>query len=121
MTPYISIIARGLTPLLKPTANWLGEKMIGEEIPKRREFRAKALEPVLQKAAEDVADTIEQIGAADINEIYFFLTSNEAEAIVRQIYAVSILESKEQNLEEIKQEFLKQFSLYTNISFATIW
>lgn len=115
MTPDTSIILKGLTPLLKPSANWLGRKIIGEEILERRQLEATALQPILQKAADEVAETIEPFGAAETDQICLFLTSNEAEAIVRQIYAADILESKEQNLEQIKQEFLKAFSLYTNI------
>ncbi len=94
MTLDISIITRVLPSLMKPTANWLEKKMIGEEILERRELKTTALEPVLQKAADEVAETIEQLGAADIDQICLFLTSNEAEAIVRQIYAVSILEHR---------------------------
>ncbi len=115
MTLDTSIILKGLTPLIQPSANWLGSKIIGEEIIERRQLQAKALGPVLQTAAENIAETIEQIGEAEIAQISLFLTSNEAEAIIRQIYAASILERKKQNLEQIQQEFLKAFSLYTNI------
>ena len=115
MTPDTSIILKGLTPLVKPTANWLGKKIIGEEILERRQLQTTALEPILKEAAENISETIEQVGEAEIDQICLFLISNEAEAIVGQIYAASILESKEQNLEQIKQEFLKAFSLYTDI------
>ena len=115
MTLDTSIILKGLTPLVKPSFDWLGGKIIGEEILERRQFNATALQPVLQQAAENIAEIIEPIGKAEIDQICLFLTSNEAEAIVRQIYAASILESKEQNLEQIEQEFLKAFSLYTSI------
>ena len=116
MTPDTSLILKGLTPLVKPTASWLGKRIIGAEILERRQLEATALDPVLQKAAVEIAEIIEQIGVAKIEQICLFLTSNEAEAIIRQIYAASILDSKEQNLAQIKQEFLTAFSLYTNIS-----
>lgn len=115
MTLDTSIILKGLTPLVKPSVNWLGSKIIGEEILERRQLQATALQPVLQQAADKVSEIIKPIGEAEIDQICLFLTSNEAEAVVRQIYAVSILESKEQNLQQIKQEFLKAFSLYTGI------
>ncbi len=120
MTPDTSIILKGLTPLVKPSFNWLGKKVIGKEILERRQFKATALQPVLQQAAENIAEIIEPIGKAEIDQISLFLTSNEAEAIVRQIYAASILKSKEQNLEQIEQEFLKAFALYTNIPEADL-
>ena len=110
-----SIIFKGLIPLFQPTANWLGRNIVGGEILERRKLQETALKPVLEKAVEDIAESIEQIGAAELDQICLFLTSNEAEAIIRQIYAVSILQSKEQNLEQISQEFLTAFSLYTNI------
>ena len=115
MTLDTSIILKGLTPLVKPSVNWLGSKIIGEEILERRQLQATALQPVLQQAADKVSEIIKPIGEAEIDQICLFLTSNEAEAVVRQIYAVSILESKEQNLQQIEQEFLKAFSLYTGI------
>ncbi|NES83992.1 MAG: NACHT domain-containing protein [Moorea sp. SIO2B7] len=115
MTPDTSIILKGLISLLNPSANWLGKRILGKEILERRQLLETALQPVLKKATEYVAETIEQIGEAEIHQICLFLTSNESEAIIRQIYAASILEIKEQNLEQIQQEFLKAFSLYTNI------
>ncbi|MDJ0800888.1 MAG: NACHT domain-containing protein [Calothrix sp. MO_167.B12] len=115
MTPDTSIIFRGLAPLIQPTCNWIGRSIIGEEILERRQLQKTALEPVLQKAAEDVAENIQQFGSAEIDQICLFLVSSEAEAITRQIYATSILESKELNLEEIKEAFLKAFSNYTTI------
>ena len=115
MTIDTSIILKGLTPLIKPAVDWLGIKIIGEERLERRQLKATALQPILQKAAGNIAETIERIGEAEIDQICLFLTSSEAEAIIRQIYAASILESKEQNLGQIQQEFLKAFSLYANI------
>ena len=115
MTPDASLILKGLSPLVKPSANWLGKKIIGEEILERRQLQATALQPVLQQAAEKISETIERIGIADLDQICLFLTSNEAEAVIRQIYAASILDSKEQNLEQIEQEFFVAFALYTNL------
>ncbi len=115
MTPDISIILKGLTPLIQPASNWVSKSIIGKEILERRQLQKTALEPILQKAADDVAESIEQCGAAEIDQICLFLVSNEAEAIIRQIYATSILSSPKQSLEEIKQVFLQEFSLYTTI------
>ncbi len=115
MTPDISIILKGLTPLIQPASNWVSKSIIGKEILERHQLQSTALEPILQKAAEDVAESIEQFGAAEIDQICLFLVSSEAEAIIRQIYSTSILKSREQNLEQIKETFLKEFSLYTTI------
>lgn len=111
----LAFIAKGLSPLLTPASHWIGERVIGEEILERRKLNQTALEPILKKAAEEVSETIESFGEAEIDQICLFLTSPETEAIIRQIYASSILGSQQQNLELIKQEFLVSFSLYTNI------
>ncbi len=115
MSLDLSVISRALTSLYKPTSSWLGRKIIGEEIIERRKLDETALQPVLQRAAESVSEAIEPLGKAEIDQICLFLTSSEVEGIVRQIYAASILEIREQNLELIEQEFLQGFSLYTNI------
>jgi hypothetical protein len=111
----ISIIFKGLSFLLKPASNYIGRQIVGEEILKRRQLQKTSLNPILQKAAEDIAEIIEPIGQARIDQICLFLESCEAEAIVRQIYAASILEAKERNLEQIGLTFLKAFASYTNI------
>jgi hypothetical protein len=110
-----ALIAKGLSPLITPASRRIGRHMIGEEILERRKLDETALQPVIQKAAEQVSDTIEPLGAAEIDQICLFLTSAEAEAIVRQIYAAQILDSQEQSLELIRKEFLIAFSLYTDI------
>jgi hypothetical protein len=111
----LALIAKGLTPLIAPASRQIGRHLIGEGILERRKLNETALQPVLQKAAEEVSETIEPLGAAEIDQICLFLTSAEAEAIVRQIYAAQILDSQEQSLELIRKEFLTAFSLYTDI------
>ncbi|HEY9725125.1 MAG TPA: hypothetical protein V6D50_01640, partial [Chroococcales cyanobacterium] len=110
-----ALITKGLTSLIAPASRQIGRHLIGEEILERRKLNETALQPVLQKAAEEVSETIEPLGAAEIDQICLFLTSAEAEAIVRQIYSAKILDSQEQSLEFIRKEFLTVFSLYTNI------
>ena len=112
MAVDLSLIFRGITSVISIfSSDSLDKVLVGEKITKRRELRETSLQPILQKASEDVAEIIEPMGSAEIDQICLFLTSTEAEAIVRQIYAVSIRRSKEQNIEQIEQEFLKAFSL----------
>ncbi|MBP0018723.1 MAG: hypothetical protein J7647_14400 [Cyanobacteria bacterium SBLK] len=115
MTPDLALIGRSLAPLLTPTGRYIGRQAIGEEILERRKWRETALEPILQQAAEEVAETIEPLGKAEIDQICLFLTSPEAEAIVRQIYAASSLKDRQKDIDSIRQEFLLCFSLHTNI------
>ena len=107
-------IVKGISAI-QTASGWMGRKIVGEEILERRKLNETALEPVLEKAIEEVAETIEPMGAAAIHQIALFLTSPEAEAIVRQIYSATILETRENDLGAIQEEFLTAFSLYTNI------
>ena len=115
MFPDLSVIARVLTPMLTPAVGQIGKHLIGEEIIERRKLNETALQPILTKAAEEVSETIEPFEPADIDQICLFITSAEAEAIVRQIYAAKISQSQQQSWEQIKTAFLKSFSLYTGI------
>ncbi|MDJ0660872.1 MAG: NACHT domain-containing protein [Crocosphaera sp.] len=111
----LSLIARASTPLLKPTVTWTHDKIIGKEILDKRELKETALQPILEEATEKVLDVIQEYDDPETHSICSFLVSPEAEQIIRQVYAASILDSKENNLNIIKREFLQAFSLYTEI------
>jgi hypothetical protein len=115
MEPNLALIGKGLTPLIAPVSRRVGRHLIGEEILERRKLNETALLPVLQKAAEAVSERIKCYEPAEINQICLFLTSAEAEVIVRQIYAAKLSGSQQQSFELIREEFLTSFSLYTNI------
>ena len=116
----LSLIGKGLTPLLKPTVSWTHDKIIGREILGKRELKEKALQPILQEATEKVLDIIEEYDDPESHPICSFLLSPEAEQIIRQIYSASSLDNKENNLETIKREFLQAFYLYTGIDDSKI-
>lgn len=79
----LALIAKGLTPIIAPASRQIGRHLIGEEILERRKLNETALQPVIQKAAEEVSETIEPLGAAQIDQICLFVTSAEAEAAVQ--------------------------------------
>ena len=107
-------IVKGITTI-HTASGWIDRKIVGEEILEKRKLAETALEPVLKKAIEEVAETIEPMGEAAIHQISLFLTSPEAEAIVRQIYSATFISDCEKDLGTIEEEFLTAFSLYTNI------
>jgi len=115
MDVNLALIGKGLTPLIAPVSRRVGRHLVGEEIIKRRKLNETALEPVLQKAAEAVSERIKCYEPAEIDQICLFLTSSEAEVIVRQIYAAKLSGSQQQSFELIREEFLTSFSLYTGI------
>jgi hypothetical protein len=115
MEPNLALIGKGLTPLIAPVSRRVGRHLIGEEILERRKLNETALLPVLQKAAEAVSERIKCYEPAEIDQICLFLTSAEAEVIVRQIYAAKLSGSQQQSFELIREEFLTSFSLYTGI------
>jgi hypothetical protein len=115
MDVNLALIGKGLTPLIAPVSRRVGRHLVGEEILERRKLNETALQPVLQKAAEAVSERIKCYEPAEIDQICLFLTSSEAEVIVRQIYAAKLSGSQQQSFELIREEFLTSFSLYTNI------
>ncbi|MBD0362528.1 MAG: NACHT domain-containing protein [Coleofasciculus sp. C3-bin4] len=115
MDVNFALIGKGLTPLIAPVSRRVGRHLIGEEILERRKLNETALQPVIQKAAEAVSERIKCYEPAEIDQICLFLTSAEAEVIVRQIYAAKLSGSQQQSFELIREEFLTSFSLYTNI------
>lgn len=120
MVETLTLISKGLFSVIKPTSNWLGRKIIGDKIIERRQLELTALEPILKQATEQVADTIEETGVVEINDAYFFLESSRTASIVRKIYTASILDRKEQDLEQIEQLFLRSFSISTGIPKAQL-
>ncbi|MGK7941868.1 MAG: NACHT domain-containing NTPase [Crocosphaera sp.] len=111
----LSLIFRALTPLLRPAENWTHNKVIGREILEKRKLNETALQPILEEAQEKVLDVIQDWDDPESHPLCSFLLSPEAEQIMRQVYAASILNSKENDLDTIKREFLQTFSLYTDI------
>ncbi|MEQ9551707.1 MAG: hypothetical protein RIM23_19120 [Coleofasciculus sp. G3-WIS-01] len=120
MEPNLTLIAKGLSPLLEPVRRQVGKHLIGEEILERRKLNETALQPVLQKAAETVSERIQCYEPAEIHEICLFLESPTAETIVRQIYAAKLSDNQQNNFELIRQEWLAAFSYYTNIPEAEL-
>ncbi|EDX72139.1 NACHT domain family [Coleofasciculus chthonoplastes PCC 7420] len=115
MEPNLTLISKGLSPLLAPVSRQIGKHLIGEEILERRKLNETALQPVLQKAAETVSERIQCYEPAEIDQICLFLESPPAETIVRQIYAAQLSDHPQNNFELIRQEWLAAFSDYTNI------
>jgi hypothetical protein len=79
---------------------------------KRGEQRQSELLPIIQEAIEEVAETFEWTGTPRIEEVCLFLTSPEVEAVIRQVFSVKLSESKVQNIELIRQEFVALFSAH---------
>ncbi|MEQ8537155.1 MAG: NACHT domain-containing protein [Coleofasciculus sp. D1-CHI-01] len=115
MEPNLTLIAKGLSPLLTPVSRQIGKHLIGEEILERRKLNETALQPVLQKAAETVSERIQCYEPAEIDQICLFLESPPAETIIRHIYAAKLSDNPQNKFELIRQEWLAAFSYYTNI------
>jgi hypothetical protein len=115
MEPNLTLIARGLSPLLAPVSRQVGKHLIGKEILERWKLNETALQPILQKAAETVSERIQCYKPAEIDQICLFLESPPAETIIRHIYAAKLSDNPQNNFELIRQEWLAAFSDYTNI------
>ncbi|MEQ8974663.1 MAG: NACHT domain-containing protein [Coleofasciculus sp. C1-SOL-03] len=120
MEPNLTLIAKGLSPLLAPVSRQVGKHLIGAEILERRKLNETALQPILQKAAETVSERIQCYEPAEIDQICLFLESPPAETIVRQIYTAKLSDNPQNNFELIRQEWLAAFSYYTNIPEAEL-
>jgi len=120
MEPNLTLIGKGLAPLLAPVSRQVGKHLIGKEILERWKLNETALQPILQKAAETVSEQIQCYEPAEIDQICLFLESPPAETIVRQIYAAKLSDNQQNNFELIRQEWLAAFSDYINIPEAEL-
>lgn len=115
---YQSLFYKGLSLAIKPATKILWQKVvIGEEIVQRSERLKTSLLPVLQEAADNLAQTIEQVGEeVEIDQITTYIVSTEVENILKQVFCASILEMQSKSLTLIQQEFTQLFALHTGIA-----
>ncbi len=111
----LGIVANGLTELIAYFGRRGRDFIIGKEMIEKMKRERAALQPILQRAADAVAESIEWDGPSRLEEVCLFLTSPEVEKIIRQIYSTKLSEDKGQNLELIRKEFLTTFSFFIGI------
>lgn len=114
-TILLGLLVNGLTAFIAQFGRRDSKLLLGEKLLEKIKWEETALLPILQKAAQDVAEKIEWQQIPTIEIVCLFLRSPEAEAIVRQIYAAKLLGGKEESysLKSIKREFLSSFYLFT--------
>lgn len=108
-------IVNGLTYVVTHIVRKSGRLLVGEKLVRKIKQNKIKLQPILQKSMDDIAEGIEWEEPPRIEEVCLFLTSPEAEAIVRQIYAAKLSPKKNNGqLDLIQQEFAASLSLYSN-------
>ncbi len=110
----LGVIGNGFTSLIAHSGQKAKSFFLDEESLARMQERGHSLQGILENAADSVAEEIEWDGPASLEQVCLFLMSPEVEAIMRQIYSATLLESQS-SFELIRQEFLTSFSLYTGI------
>jgi hypothetical protein len=113
-TILLGLLTNALTSFIAQFGRRDSKLLLGEELLKKMKWEETALQPILQKAAQMVAERIEWQGVPKLEIVCSFLTSPEAETIVRQIYAAKLSVKEEAgDLASIQREFLTSFYLCT--------
>lgn len=111
----LGLLTNGLTSFIAQFGRKDSKLILGRELLQKIKWEETALQPILQNAAKAVAESIEWHGFPTMEIVCLFLTSPEAEAIVRQIYAAKLTsKGQEGNLATIQHEFLTSFYLYAS-------
>ena len=109
----LGLLTNGLTTFIAQFARRDSKLLLGKELYNKIKWEQTALEPILQKATNILIESMEWQGTPSVEVVCLFLSSPEAEAIVRQIYAAQFLESEaEANWSSIQKEFLASFYLF---------
>lgn len=109
------VVANGLTYVFAHIGRKSGRLLVGEKLIRKIKQNKIKLQPILEKAMDTIAEGIEWEGPPRMEQVCLFLTSPEAGAIVRQIYAAKLSPKKNNGqLDLIQQEFAASLSLYSN-------
>jgi hypothetical protein len=79
---------------------------------KKGEKTQASFKRIIEEAIEEVADTFEWTGTPAVEEVSLFLTLPEVEAVLRQVFSVKLSESKIENIDLIRQEFVALFAAH---------
>lgn len=110
----LGLLTNGLTSFIAQFAQRDSRLLLGKNLYNKIKWEQTALEPILQKATSILVERIEWQETPSLEIVCLFLSSPEAEAIIRQIYAAQFLESEaEANWSSIQKEFLASFYLFT--------
>jgi GTPase SAR1 family protein len=91
-----------------------GRMLIGKELLEKWKIEETALQPMLRKAADALAEVVELGGPVGMEEVCLFLVTPEVEAILRQIYAARLMED-DGSINTIRAKFLRSFSTYVDV------
>jgi hypothetical protein len=110
----LGVVANGFTGMIAYLGQAGRDCIIGKEMLEKIDRDKSALEPILHKGTDSLAENIEWGGPAKLEEVCLFLSSPEVESIVRQIYSTK-LSQDQTTMDLIKKEFLSSFSLFVCI------
>lgn len=108
------LIVNSLTSIFSHIAYKGKEIFSREEDLKKTLENDHSLETLLQKALTTIAKSTNFNSKTFQEELRPFLVSPDAEAIVRQIYASQLTQSKNIHLKSLRNEFLSSLSLWLN-------
>ena len=111
----LGLLTNGLTAFIAQFARKDSKLLLGEELLKKIKWEETALQPLLQKATRLVAENIEWQSIPSLEIVCLFLTSPEAEAIVRQMFATQFANDvKFKDIGSIRKAFLYALYLHTS-------
>jgi hypothetical protein len=110
----LGVLGNAATSVSAWAASKLSRRLIGEELLEKWKIEETALQPMLRKAADALAEVVELGGPARMEEVCLFLVTPEVEAILRQIYTARLTED-EGNIAAIRAKFLQSFATYVDV------
>jgi hypothetical protein len=110
----LGVLGNAATSMSAWAASKFGRMLIGKELLEKWKIEETALQPMLQKAADALAEIVELGGPARMEEVCLFLATPEVEAILRQVYADRLIEDGG-SIDAIRAKFLRSFSTYVDV------
>lgn len=108
----LGLLTNGLTAFIAQIGQKDSKMLLGEELLKKIKWNETAFQPILKKAINLVSESIEWQGLPTVEIVCLFLTSPEAEVVVRQIYASKLSLEDNNNIALIRKEFLNSFYFF---------
>src|SRR5437868_14201980 len=83
----LSVAANGLTSLIDKSHHEIESLLVGKKNLEKQKLEKTALQPILQKAINEIADNAHWDADKGVEIVSLFLCTSEVEEIVRQIYS----------------------------------
>lgn len=113
----LGIAANALTSVLVGIKNQVGGLLVDRAFLEELRRRRASIEPILKEATQNLSDSIDWRGSANVEEVGLFLLSPEVEAILRQIYSMKLVVGTNMgSITLVRQEFTSLLTLHLELT-----